>query len=151
MAMSFLLACGQRRTEGKPMEQSKDQKTAVTLELALGAPVDNRFGLVVPELELTIRNDTPAEVDLPESGMSMMLSLRTRLVRDAESLQRSVGTGKPVTPKMRKLAAGQSERVTVSPLDDGPGESPLAEGTWTATVCLGDTCSNAVSLAVTKR
>jgi hypothetical protein len=41
--------------------------------------------------------------------------------------------------------------VQVSPLDDGPGESPLAEGTWTATICLGDACSNAVSLAVAKR
>jgi hypothetical protein len=28
---------------------------------------------------------------------------------------------------------------------------PLAEGTWTATICLGDLCSNPVSLAVTKR
>jgi hypothetical protein len=151
ITLSFLLACGQHRTEGKPMEQPREQKTAVTLELALGAPVDNRFGLVVPGLQLTIRNDTAAELEVPETGISMMLSLRTKLVRGAETLERSAGTGKPVTPKTRKLAAGQSVRVMVSPLDDGPGESPLAEGAWTATICLGDTCSNPVSLAVTKR
>jgi hypothetical protein len=81
----------------------------------------------------------------------MMLELRTKLARGGESLERSAGTGKPVVPNTRKLPAGQSVRVQVSPLDDGPGESPLAEGTWTATICLGDTCSNAVSLAVAKR
>jgi hypothetical protein len=63
----------------------------------------------------------------------------------------AAGTGKPVTPKLRKLPAGQSVQVTISPLDNGPGENPLAEGTWQATVCLGEVCSNSVALAVTKR
>jgi hypothetical protein len=152
ITMGFLLACGQQRSENKPMEQStKTQHAAITLALALGPPVDNRFGLVVPELQLTIRNDGAAEVDIPEPGISMMLALRTTLVRGSETEHRAAGTGKPVTPKLRKLPAGQSVQVTISPLDDGPGESPLAEGTWQATVCLGEVCSNSMALAVAKR
>jgi len=131
-----------------------EAQPALKLELALGPAVDNRFGLVVPGLVLTIRNDGTADVDVPATGLSMMLALRTRLVQGGQegtTVERSAGTGKPVAPKTRKLAAGQSVRVEVSPLDDGPGESPLATGTWTATICLGDACSNAVALAVAKR
>lgn len=152
ITMGFVLACGQQRSENTSMEQTaKTQLAALTLELALGPPVDNRFGLVVPELRLTIRNDGAAEADIPELGISMMMSLRTTLVRGSETEHRAAGTGKPVTPKLRKLPAGQSVQVTISPLDDGPGESPLAEGTWQATVCLGEVCSNRLALAVAKR
>jgi hypothetical protein len=152
IAMGILLACGQQRSESKPMEQpTKTQTAALTLELGIGPPVDNRFGLVVPELQLTIRNRGTTEVDVPESGISMMLSLRTTLVRGNETEHRGAGTGKPVAPKLRKLPAGQSVQVAISPLDDGPGESPLAEGTWRATVCLGELCSNEVALVVAKR
>jgi hypothetical protein len=152
ITLGFLLACGQQRSESKPMEQpTKTQHAGLTLELALGPPVDNRFGLVVSELQLTIRNTGTEEADIPEPGISMMLSLRTTLVRGSDTEHRAAGTGKPVTPKQRKLPAGQSVQVTISPLDDGPGESPLAEGTWQATVCLGEVCSNSVALAVTKR
>jgi hypothetical protein len=152
LTMGFLLACGQQRSENKPMEQSTPTQTAaLTLELVPGPPVDNRFGLVVPELRLTIRNRGTTEVDIPEPGISMMLALRTTLVRGSETEHRGAGTGKQVAPKVRTLAAGQSVQVTISPLDDGPGESPLAEGTWQATVCLGELCSNPVALAVAKR
>ncbi len=151
ITLGLLLACGQQRSESKPMEPTKTQQAALTLELALGPPVDNRFGLAVSELQLTIRNTGAAEVDIPEPGISMMLSLRTTLVRGSETEHRAAGTGKPVTPKQRKLPAGQSVQVTISPLDDGPGESPLAEGTWQATVCLGEVCSSSVALAVAKR
>lgn len=152
ITMGLLLACGQQRSESKPMEQSTNPQTAaLTLELMLGPPVDNRLGLVVPELQLTIRNRGTTEVDIPEPGISMLLALRTTLVRGNATEHRAAGTGKPVTPKLRKLPAGQSVQVTISPLDDGPGESPLAEGTWQATVCLGELCSNTVALAVAKR
>lgn len=137
------------------MDPSTDPQRALALELTLGAPVDNRFGLVVPELVLTIRNPGSTEVEIPEAGLPMLLALRTRLVRDGAAdgapIERSAGTGKPMAPRRRPLGAGEAARVTVSPLDDGPGESPLDEGTWTATICLGAACSNPVALVVAKR
>ena len=95
ITLGFLLACGQQRSESKPMEQpTKTQPAGLTLELALGPPVDNRFGLVVPELRLTIRNTGSEEADIPEPGISMMLSLRTTLVRGSETERRAGGTGR---------------------------------------------------------
>jgi len=134
------------------MEHSNNhQHAALELELATGAPVDNRLGLVVPQLVLTIRNDTAADVEIPAHGLPMMLALQTKLVHGDEAIERSAGTGKQVAPRLRTLPAGQSVQVNVSPLDDGPGESALDEGAWTATICLGAVCSNAVSFSVAKR
>lgn len=124
---------------------------SLTLELRLGAPVDNRLGLEVPGLVLAIVNTAAAEVEIPEAGLSMLLRLRTHLARGDERLTRSAGTGKPVTPKTRKLAPGDRVEVKVSPLDDGPGESPLAEGEWSVKICLDAACSNEVALPVARR
>jgi len=124
---------------------------AIKLELAAGRPVDNRLGLDVPALVLTIHNPGPAGVEIPADGLPMLLALRTHLARGADRVVRSAGTGKPVAPRTRTLAAGASVEVTVSPLDDGPGESPLDAGTWTASICLGETCSNEIELAVVAR
>lgn len=126
------------------------QPPPLTLALHLGAPVDNQLGLVVPALVVEIENSGAAAAEIPELGLPMLLRLETRLERAGARLVRAAGTGKPVTPRTRVLAAGERVRVTVSPLDDGPGESPLDEGEWTATVCLDQRCSNPVTLRVAR-
>jgi hypothetical protein len=147
-ALVAAAACGACRPQQRT---DMENKQGLSLDLAPGDPVDNRFGLEVKGLVLTIRNDGAADVDVPESGLSMKIELATHLERGAEKLVRSAGTGKPFTPRMRKLAPRETVTVKVSPLDDGPGESPLAEGTWQAKICLGSACSNTVELTVAKR
>lgn len=85
------------------------QHAAITLELVLGPAVDNRFGLVVPELQLTIRDSGTAEVDIPSRDLDDAVAAQTR-VRGSETEHRAAGTGKPVTPKLRKLPAGRACR-----------------------------------------
>jgi hypothetical protein len=149
-ALALVLACGGSRGKRMPMD-SQPAPASLTLELRLGDPVDTQLGLEVPALVLEIVNTGGADAEIPESGVSMFLRLQTRLERAGVEHARSAGTGKQVAPRTRMLPAGERVKVTVSPLDDGPGESPLDEGAWTARVCLDQQCSNPVTLQVARR
>jgi hypothetical protein len=95
-----------------------------------------RFQLAVPALDLEISNQSGAAIMVPEEGYSLLFSLRLILESKDETLYRGAGSSIISPVKLRTLPPSESLTVSLSPLENGPGESPLKPGTYQAKVCI---------------
>lgn len=147
-------------------EKMTNEKRTISLGLELSdQTLGSHMGILVPSLKLKITNMSKHTIEVPESGLSMLLSLRVILLRGGHQLIRAAGVGEKYPITMEGLAPGESTTVEISPLDDGPGEVPLEPGTYNASVCItpapelgqlssfaerfGGNCSEPVELIVT--
>lgn len=112
-------------------------KSGIELTLnVLTETTGEQFGIRTPLLELVIRNVGLQPVMIPKEGYPLLFSLCVCLTRNHETIYHAAGGGKMVRIDTEPLPPGERKKLILSPLDDGPGESPLETGVYEVSVCI---------------
>jgi hypothetical protein len=109
--------------------------------------------------QLTLRNTDADPLEVPASGLPLLLNVELVLESAGRRMTRGVGVGDPVPAATQTLAPGAATTKRIDPLGDGPREVALAAGTYRAMICVrggpagfnqhhGGQCSNAIDLPV---
>lgn len=126
------------------------------------------FGLDVPMLLVTVRNQGGGAIELPQLGVDLIVSLRLRLTHPGGRVElRRATLLRPWTVQLGQLAAGAQEVQGLSPLSVERRDVPLAPGRYRAQVCVppsaeapypsrftdqyGGLCSNEIEIEARKR
>lgn len=126
------------------------------------------FGLDVPMLLVTVRNQGGATVEIPQLGVDLILSLRLSLTHGSGKTEsRHATLLRPWTVQLGMLAAGQQQVQGLSPLSVERRDVPLAPGHYRVKVCVppsseapypsrftdqhGGLCSNEIGIEAKKR
>lgn len=126
------------------------------------------FGLEVPMLLVTVRNQGSAPVELPLLGVDLLLSLRLVLTHaNGKTEARHATLLRPWTVQLGVLAAAQQQVQGLSPLSVERRDVPLPPGRYRAKVCVpppgeapypsrftdqyGGLCSNEIGIEAKKR
>ena len=106
-----------------------------SLELILAESTPSEmFGLRSTELNIKFSNNGNGAIELPESNLGRLASIELVLVSETDTIVRRAGVSKAIQPATSTLGKGETIELNVSPFDDGPTESPLPVGHYTATV-----------------
>lgn len=142
-------------------------KETICFKLTLShRTVGNHFGIRVPIVRVEMKNLSDETMEVPCQGLPMLLSLQIILTRGEERIIRGVGVGDRVPISMCSLKPGETMIVEMSPLENGPGETPIEPGSYIAAVCIipqgelgqsstfadrfGGQCTNSIELRVSK-